>query len=190
MGRPAQRLATYDDLWSVPEHLTGEILGGELVTSPRPGPPHGVAQFTLSMEIGGPFQKGRGGPGGWIFVVEPELHLSGDALVPDLAGWRRERLPVFPEEAYFALAPDWVCEVLSPGTARTDRVVKRPIYAAQGVGWLWLVDPDQRTLEVFRLQEGHWLLENAWQEADEVSAPPFAELTFSLADLWVPSAAD
>ena len=107
-------------------------------------------------------------------------------MVPDLAGWRRERMPSFPEEAYFTLAPDWVCEVLSPGTARTDRVVKMPIYAQQGVQWLWLVEPILHTLEVFRLHEGHWLLEAAWQEADEVSAPPFAEIAFSLGGLWVP----
>jgi Uma2 family endonuclease len=97
-------------------------------------------------------------------------------------------MPVFPEDPYFTLAPDWVCEVLSPGTARTDRVVKMPIYAGQGVQWLWLVDPDLRTLEVFRLHEGHWLLEGAWQEVDEVRAAPFSEVSLALAGLWVPEA--
>jgi len=168
--------------------VIGEILHGQLITQPRPAPRHALVSSMVGGELINPYHQGRGGPGGWWILFEPELHLGRDVLVPDLAGWRRERLPVFPEEAYFTLAPDWVCEVLSPGTARTDRVVKMPIYAEQGIGWLWLVDPDQRTLEVFRLHDGHWLMENAWQQDDAVNAPPFAEHRFSLADLWVPAA--
>ncbi len=95
-------------------------------------------------------------------------------------------MPSLPEEAWFTLAPDWVCEVLSPGTARTDRIIKMPIYAEQGVEWLWLVEPILRTLEVYRLHEGHWLLEAAWQEDAEVRAPPFADIVIPLAGWWVP----
>lgn len=186
MNQPANRLATYEDLFDLPDHLVGEILNGTLVTQPRPAPRHARASSVIGGELMRPFDHGPSGPGGWWILDQPELHLGAQILVPDLAGWRRERLPVFPDEAYFTLAPDWACEVLSPGTARTDRVVKMPIYAAEGVAWLWLVDPDQHTLEVFRLYEGHWLMEHAWQEADAVTAPPFAEITFSLADLWVP----
>ncbi|HWP00001.1 MAG TPA: Uma2 family endonuclease [Methylococcus sp.] len=188
MNRPAERFATYQDLFDLPEHVIGEILNGQLVTQPRPGPRHALAASVLGDELVGPYHRGRGGPGGWWILDEPEIHLATDVLVPDLAGWRRERLPVLPGEAYFPLAPDWVCEVLSPGTARVDRVVKMPIYARHGVAWLWLLDPDRRTLEVFRLHEGHWLMETAWQEADEVTAPPFGEIRFSLADLWAPEA--
>jgi Uma2 family endonuclease len=187
MNAPAGRQATYEDLFDLPDHLTGEILNGTLVTQPRPAPRHARAASVIGGDLMNPFDHGRGGPGGWWILDEPELHLGVDILVPDLAGWRRERLPVFPEGAYFTLVPDWVCEVLSPGTARTDRVVKMPIYSAHGVAWLWLVDPDQRTLEVFRLAEGHWVMEGAWMELDAVAAPPFGELTFSLGDLWVPS---
>ena len=191
MSRPAERMAEYRDLFDLPEHVIGEILHGQLITQPRPAPKHVLASSVLGEGLAGPFHRGRGGPGGWWILDEPELHLGrGDILVPDLAGWRRERMPVFPEEAYFTLAPDWVCEVLSPGTARIDRVVKMPIYAEQGVQWLWLVEPDLHTLEVFRLQEGHWLVEGAWQESDQVQAPPFAEITLALADLWVPGAAE
>ena len=188
MIRPAERLAEYRDLFDLPEHLIGEILHGQLITQPRPAPKHARASSILGGEMIAPYDQGRGGPGGWWILFEPELHLGPHILVPDLAGWRRERLPVFPEEAYFSLAPDWVCEVLSPNTARVDRVVKMPIYANQGVRWLWLVEPDLRTLEVYRLHEGHWLLEGAWQEADEVCAAPFAEMAFPLAGLWVPEA--
>ena len=187
MNSPARRLATYEDLFNLPEHLIGEILHGQLITQPRPAPRHAFSASGIGGELTNPFQRGRGGPGGWWILDEPELHLGPHILVPDLAGWRRARTPVFPETAYFTLAPDWVCEVLSPGTARTDRVVKMPIYAAQGVAWLWLVDPDQRTLEVYRLLEGHWLMEQTAQQDDEVAAPPFAEHRFSLADLLVPS---
>lgn len=188
MNRPVERPATYQDLFSLPDHVIGEILNGQLVTQPRPGPRHVLATSVLGDELVGPYHRGHGGPGGWWILDEPEIHLAADVLVPDLAGWRRERLPALPDEAYFTLTPDWVCEVLSPGTARTDRVVKMPIYARYGVVWLWLLDPDQRTLEVFRLHEGHWLMEAAWQEVDEVAAPPFGELRFSLADLWMPEA--
>ena len=189
MNHPAERLATYEDLFGLPDHVIGEILHGQLITQPRPAPRHALAASIVGGELTSPYHQGRGGPGGWWILFEPELHLGPHILVPDLAGWRRERLPVFPDVAYFTLAPDWVCEVLSPGTARIDRVVKMPIYAERGVSWLWLVDPDQRTLEVFRLHEGHWLMEHAWQQDDEVNAPPFAEHRFSLADLWVPTTA-
>ena len=186
MNQPARRLATYEDLFDLPEHLIGEILNGELVTQPRPAPRHALAASVIGDEFVSPYHRGRGGPGGWWILFEPELHLGPNILVPDLAGWRRERVPALPEEAYFSVPPDWVCEVLSPGTARIDRVVKMPIYAAHEVGWLWLVDPDQRTLEVFRWHEGHWLMERAWQQEDEVNTPPFAEHRFTLSDLWAP----
>jgi Uma2 family endonuclease len=188
LNRPTERLATYEDLFDLPDHVIGEILNGQLITQPRPAPKYSRAASSIGSELFDPFDHGRGGPGGWWILFEPELHLGRDILVPDLAGWRRERLPVFPDEAFFPLAPDWICEVLSPGTERIDRVIKMPIYAEHGAQWLWLVDPDQRTLEVFRLHEGHWLMENAWQQDDQVNAPPFAEHRFSPADLWVPAA--
>ena len=186
MNQPAPREAQYEDLFGLPDNVIGEILNGQLTTQPRPAPRHAHASSIIGGELVPPYGQGRGGPGGWWILFEPELHLAHHILVPDFAGWRRERMPSLPEEAYFRVAPDWVCEVLSPGTARTDRVVKMPIYAQQGVQWLWLVEPSLHTLEVFRLHESHWLLEAAWQESDEVRAPPFAEIAFSLAGLWIP----
>ncbi|MGH8524967.1 MAG: Uma2 family endonuclease, partial [Gammaproteobacteria bacterium] len=126
----------------------------------------------------------HGGPGGWWILDEPELHLGRDILVPDLAGWRRERMPALPETAYFEISPDWVCEVLSPSTAQMDRVDKLGIYATHGIAHAWLIDLDAKTLEVFSLQEGHWRLELALKESDEVRAPPFDAIAFSLAALW------
>ncbi|MDD5580172.1 MAG: Uma2 family endonuclease [Methylobacter sp.] len=186
MTQSAYRLATYEDLFDLPDNLIGEILHGQLITQPRPAPKHALAASVIGDEFVSPYQRGIGGPGGWWILFEPELHLDKHILVPDLAGWRRESLPQFPEGAYFSVAPDWVCEILSPATARTDRAVKMPIYAEQGVSWIWLVDPDCRTLEVYSLHQGHWLLEHTWQEDERVQAPPFNEISLVLSDLWVP----
>ena len=184
MPATARNFATYEDLFDLPDHLVGEIIHGQLVTHPRPAPKHAVASSAIGDELVSPFQKGRGGPGGWWILDEPELHLGPHILVPDLAGWRRERLPTMPESAYFTLSPDWVCEVLSPGTARVDRADKMPIYAAQEVPFLWLIDPAPRTLEVFVLREGRWSLEHVYKEDDEVRAAPFDAISFPLGVLW------
>lgn len=188
MNQPAYRIATYENLFDLPGHVIGEILNGQLITQPRPAPKHAHSSSIIGGEIIGPFHLGRGGPGGWWILDEPELHLGPDILVPDLAGWRRERMPVFPDEAYVSIAPDWICEVLSPGTARIDRAVKMPIYAREAVSWLWLIDPDIQTLEVYRLLEGQWLLQHTWQNDDVVKAPPFDAISMQLSDFWVPRA--
>ena len=185
MADPAHRIARYEDILALPENLVGEILAGELHTHPRPAPRHARAYSALGFTIGSPFDGGVDGPGRWWIIYEPEVHLGEHVLVPDIAGWRRERMPEFPETAWFALAPDWVCEILSPSTARTDRALKVPIYAREGVSHLWLVDPDARTLEVFQLQDnGHWLLLETLKEDDPVRQPPFEAVSFSLGTLW------
>src|SRR6187402_351383 len=140
MASTAPRPATYADLVAAPEHLVAELIDGVLYTQPRPRGRHAQAASVLGMDLGSPFHRGRGGPGGWIILYEPELHLAEHVLVPDLAGWRRERLPEVPDAAYFELAPDWVCEVLSPGTALFDRRRKVPVYAQARVEHVWLVD--------------------------------------------------
>ncbi len=183
----AHRHARYEDLFDLPENMVGEIIAGELYTHPRPAPAHARAASTLGVKVGGPFDLGEGqGPGGWWILDEPELHLGGDILVPDLAGWRRERLPVLPKTAWFEMAPDWACEVLSPATGRTDRTLKLPRYAAAGVAYCWLIDPDNRTLEAYANQEGgHWLLLGAWGGQDQAAIDPFAAVTLDLSGLWV-----
>ncbi len=184
MADAAEKTASYQDLLRVPAHQVAEIVRGQLVTHPRPGPRHAQAASRLGIKVGGGYDLGEGGPGGWLILDEPELHLGPHVLVPDLAGWRRERLPTLPETAWFELAPDWVCEVLSPATARTDRSGKMPIYAEYGVQWLWLVDPDLQTLEVYALQDGHWLLLATLSEDAPVRQPPFDAIEFPLSALW------
>lgn len=184
MGDSEKRRATYADLEAVPPHLVAEIIDGELVTHPRPSPRHSAASNSLSDELTGPFQKRRGGPGGWVFFGEPELHLGPQVVVPDLAGWRRNRLDKYPDTMYFELAPDWVCEVLSRSTERRDRTSKRRIYAEAGVEYLWLIDPRFQLMEAFILTEKRWTLCGTWSSDDTVSAPPFEAVSISLADLW------
>lgn len=184
MLKPKSRPATFADIEALPPHVVGEILFGVLHTHPRPSPRHALASNAVGGEITGPFQFGRGGPGGWIFLTEPELHLADHVVVPDIAGWRRERLTPFPETAFIETAPDWVCEVLSPSTQAVDRTDKLSIYAAFGVGHAWYVDPIARTLEVLELRDGKWLIAATFKEADAVAAPPFAVHTFGLDVLW------
>ena len=182
---PQQRSACYEDLLSLPDNVVGEIIGGELHTHPRPAPRHAMASSSLTHELVGPFGKGRGGgPGGWWILDEPELHLGPDILVPDIAGWRRERMPALPETAWFEISPDWACEILSPSTARDDRMLKMPRYAANGVAYCWLVDPTARTLEAFKLHEGQWLLQASFVGEADVAVEPFDAVTFPLGSLW------
>ena len=178
------RRATYQDVLDAPAHQVAEIVNGTLYTHPRPAMPHALASSHLGDELTGPFGKGRGGPGGWWIIDEPELHFDDDIVVPDLAGWRRERMPEYPQTAYVTRASDWVCEVLSESTRRHDLHEKRPIYAREGVAHLWLVDPTDRTLEAFELHDGQWLLIASAQDDEPVSIRPFDAITFSLGDLW------
>lgn len=190
MGHPAEKLrpATYADLEAVPSHQVAEIIENTLYVSPRPAPKHAFASSTLGIELGGPFGRGRGGPGGWIILDEPELHLGEDAIVPDLAGWRVERMPELPETAYFPLAPDWICEVLSPSTEAIDRVKKMRVYARERVRHVWLLNPTERILEIFKLGEsGRWEVIGLHEEAEKVRAEPFDAIELDLSLLWSPT---
>jgi len=184
MASPARKPATYEDLLKLPEDRIGEIVDGELYASPRPGGAHASCAFSLGAEIGPPYQRGRGGPGGWLFMFEPELHLRDDTLVPDLAGWRRERLPSVPDAPSVGLVPDWVCEILSPSTERMDRVKKLPAYARHGVAHAWLINPATRTLEVFRREGPSWVLAATHADDAIVRAEPFDAIEIDLLNLW------
>jgi len=186
-----KRRATYEDLMQVPDHLVAEIIDGELFTSPRPATPHAWACSMTHQDLG-PFNRppgGTDGPGGWWIMFEPELHFGDEILVPDIAGWRRERLRTIPSAAFITLAPDWVCEVVSPSTVRLDRSRKMGVYAREGVRHLWLIDPLAWTLEVYRLADGHWIVAAVHGGDDVVRAEPFDAVELAL-DRWWLEAAD
>ena len=178
--------ATYEDIEALPVGWVGEILEDELVASPRPAVGHAYTSSTLLTELMGAFARDKGGPGGWWILYEPELHFGRDVLVPDLAGWRRERLPRLPppETPFFTLAPDWVCEVLSPSTREVDRRRKLPVYFREGVAHAWLVDPLARRLEVLRREASGWHAVATHEGDVEVRAEPFAAVVLGLGPLW------
>jgi Uma2 family endonuclease len=184
--KPSRPESVYEALERLPPHVVGEILGGELYVSPGPRLVHSLATSRLYRRLGPFDEQERGGtnPGGWLFLFEPRLHLSGDVLEPDLAGWRRERMPELPDTVGLELSPDWVCEVLSPSTEALDRNRKMAVYAREGVRHLWLVDPRPQTLEVYRLESGSWLLLGTHTGNAEVHAEPFDALPLKLTSLW------
>jgi Uma2 family endonuclease len=180
--------ATYEDLREVPDTMVAELIDGELFATPRPASPHAHAASALAGDLFSTFGRPPGdatGPGGWWLLFEPELHLGPDVLVPDLAGWRRARLPVLPNVAAFTLAPDWVCEVISPNTGEIDRGRKMRVYAREQVAHLWIIDPILRTLEVYRLEDGRWVVASTHAGADAVRAEPFDALELRLARWWL-----
>ncbi len=185
-----RREATYQDVLDAPEHLVAEIVDGELILSPRPALPHTRAASQLGIRIGGPFDNPPGGdddrPGGWWILDEPELHFGKQVLVPDLAGWRRERMPVVPRTAFCTLAPDWVCEVVSPASASRDRVKKFRIYLREKVGYLWFVDPLARTLEVYQNEGERWVVVDTFTGNEKVRAEPFRAVELDMTSWWPP----
>ena len=183
-----RRPATYEDLLAVPETLVAEIIDGELYTSPRPAVPDAIATGGLSAGLVRAFDWGRDGPGGWWILVEPELHLSENVLVPDLAGWRRSRVPDLPRGASLEIAPDWVCETLSPSTEQLDRGKKQALYAREGVAHLWLINPLIETLEAYRLDGHRWVLLTTHAGDALVKVEPFDAVAVELWRLWGKSA--
>ena len=182
------RRATYQDVLDAPPDKVAEVVDGALYIFDRPAFLHALAGLGILNTISTHFYYGRGGPGGWWILYEPQIHLGEDIVVPDIAGWRRERMPVYPDTAYFTLAPDWVCEVLSPSTRKLDLGGKSAVYARAGVGYLWFVDPIARSLEAKVLRGGKWVAIATLHDDDAtVSLPPFEAISFSLDDLWPPT---
>jgi Uma2 family endonuclease len=186
---PVPRRATYQDVLDAPEHLIAEVINGELVLQPRPVIAHQRASSELGIDLGGTIGR-RGPPDGWLILDEPELHLGPrdavDIVVPDLAGWRLSRLPTVPATAFITLAPDWVCEVLSPGTELRDRTAKLQIYAREGVAHLWFVSVQTRHVEIYRLdpETRLWTLLGTAQGNTKVRLAPFEEVEIDLSRLW------
>lgn len=183
MARPIGT-ATYQDILDAPENMVAEIIYGALHTHPRPAMPHARAGSSLGYELTGPFDRGKGGPGGWWIIDEPEVHLGTDVLVPDLAGWRHETMPVYPRDAFTTVVPDWVCEIHSPSTRKIDQIDKSEIYASHGVKHMWFVDPDDRTLIAYENHDASWITIATLRDNDPVCVAPFDAVTFKLNELW------
>jgi len=188
MMQPATQPTLYEFLEALPEGVTGEILNGQLYTQSRPSGRHGRVAPRIDRSIGRSYDDGIDGPGGWWICPEPEVHFVRDTevAVPDLAGWRRERMLYLPEDQRFEVVPDWVCEVLSPSTERKDRKDKMPLYARYGVRYAWLIDPVEHTLEVYQLEAGAWIEVGRFTGVEQVVAPPFEAVSFGLEVLWTP----
>ena len=181
---PPMKHATYEDVLNAPDHMVAELLDGELILSPRPSARHASAMAAIHGTLWPRFDGGERRPSGWIVLPEPELHFGTAVVVPDVAAWRRERLPSVPDRPWLEVAPDWVCEVLSPSTARIDRGRKLKVYAEAGVAHAWLVNPVDRTLEVLSLKDGAWMLVAAFGGSDVARIQPFEDLELVLTRLW------
>ena len=181
-----KKISIYEQLITLPDGLTGEIINGQLHTQPRPAAPHALASSRLGADLDGPFGRGRGGPGGWWIIDEPEIHfvLDIEVMAPDIAGWRREKMPSLPQGHKFEVVPDWICEIFSPSSKSMDREEKMPLYAQYGVPYAWLLDPKAHTLEVYRSMDGEWTPVGFFRDDDKVSAPPFEAVTVQLTELW------
>ncbi|MCP3142367.1 Uma2 family endonuclease [Pyxidicoccus xibeiensis] len=180
--------ATYEDIDELPVGGVGEIIADELYASPRPAYGHLRVASRLGALLTLPYEMAQGGPGGWWFLDEPELHFRTHVVVPDLAGWRRERVPEPPEAEtpWLTQAPDWVCEVLSPSTMVKDRVRKLPLYHLEGAAHAWVIDPLSRTLEVFRSTDDGWARAGLHEGDGSVFAEPFGDIPLELGLLWTP----
>jgi Uma2 family endonuclease len=189
MSDAAPRLATFEDLMGLPEDVRAEVLGGSVITSPAPLPKHSKARRALGRFVGGPFDDdhGYGGPGGWWIFVEVDIQLAPhDVVRPDIAGWRRERLRDPGDQRPILVAPDWVCEVLSPSTAAHDRITKRNLYARSGIAHYWIVDVDAHTLEVFELVNQRWLLVGTYGDDAVARIPPFEQIELAVGRIFIP----
>lgn len=184
-ARTTKHRATYADLEALPPNEVGEIVGGVLYAFPRPAVPHARAASILGSDLTGPFDRGRGGPGGWLILDEPELHLADDVVVPDLAGWRRTRMSELPADPFISVAPDWLCEVLSKSTEAVDRGEKLPVFAREHVAHVWLVNPISKTLEVLRLDGATYRVIATHHDDAKARIEPFEAIELELGALWL-----
>jgi Uma2 family endonuclease len=181
VSESAKRLATYEDLLALPEHVRAEIVGGEIVVSPSPTPVHQSVVGEIYAELRGPFQRGRGGPGGWWLILDVDVRFGvHDIYRPDVSGWRRENVPHFPTERPVVNRPDWICEGLSPRTAVIDQRDKRAVYASSGVPFYWVVEPTNRTLTVLRLSTEGYVVETVVGDRGSARLRPFDDFEIEL----------
>jgi Uma2 family endonuclease len=187
MSERARKYATYEDLYTIPENMTGEIIYGQLVVTPRPSRKHIYAASALGGELAPPYQFGRGGgPGGWVILIEPEIGFGEHILVPDLAAWRVERYPEEEPRNWISVSPDWVCEIISPSTEIRDRDEKMSVYAEHGVPYVWLINPIIMTLEAYKLLCEGWVRFAMFNGHKMARVEPFHEIEIDLGSLWGP----
>ncbi len=185
MVDPARKIPTIADLEALPPGVKGEIIEGVLYTMTRPRGPHQRTTRVVGSDIGGPFDQGKGGPGGWWILPEPGIELPNTPeIAPDVAGWRRDRLPTLPVDTAIGVIPDWVCEILSPSTRRHDLLVKKPYYAKVGVPYHWLIDLEARTVTAYRLQTGLWVELGVFGDEHDARIEPFDEIALDVASWW------
>jgi Uma2 family endonuclease len=188
--KPSARPPTLADLDALPPGIVGEIIEGVLYTMTKPRARHQRTSTGISGDLCGPFDLGRGGPGGWWIISVPGIELPNDTkeISPDVAGWRRERMPELPVDEPISVVPEWVCEILSPTTRRHDLLRKQPYYAKVGVPFLWLVDLEARVLTAYRLERDAWQVIGTYSEETEVRIPPFDAVPLRVTDWWPPAA--
>jgi len=141
------------------------------------------AATSLTWALFGPFAQGLNGPGGWVILAEPNILFGEQLLIPDLAGWEKDRF-VAPSEGPYILSPDWIGEILSPSTARFDRATKLPTYQQAGVGHAWIIDALGRFLQVLHRHDEGWQIVAGYQNQDKVRAEPFEAVEIDLSLLW------
>ena len=186
-GNPT--LATYDDLAALPEDVKAEVVRGALEVSPAPLPRHARVQRTLGRVVGGAFDDddGEGGPGGWWILPEVDVRLTRHDIVrPDVAGWRRERLPDPGDLRPIDVVPDGICEITSPSNARRDRVDKARLYLEAGVPFYWIVDPETRVLEALVRDGARWVEAGRFSDGDVVRLAPFEAIEIKITRLFLP----
>ncbi|MEZ4220590.1 MAG: Uma2 family endonuclease [Polyangiaceae bacterium] len=177
------------------EGENAEVIRGVLVTAPALLPRHSSVRGRLRRLIGGAFDDddGAGGPGGWWIFLEVDVRLSPHDIVrPDIAGWRRQRLPEPWDMRPIDVVPDWICEIISTSNAGRDRVTKRELYAKHGVLHYWIADPVARTLETLRLdpEAGHWVDAGAFDASGRARIAPFTAIEIDLSRVFPPAATD
>lgn len=181
----ASKVPTLDDLNALPRGIKGEIIEGVLYTMTRPRSPHQALGLEIGGDLKNPFGRGRGGPGGWWILPEPGIELADTPeIAPDIAGWRKERMPELPRDSAITVVPDWVCEILSPTTRRHNLLIKMPYYARIGVKHHWLVDLEARVLTAFRL-DTDWVRTGAYGDETDARIEPFADVPLDVSSWWV-----
>jgi Uma2 family endonuclease len=173
------------DLAALDERVRAEVIRGVVVEKAAPSFEHGDAQSSLAAALKDPFQRQRGGPGGWWIATDVEIELEvHEVYRPDLVGWRRERMSERPRGRPIRVRPDWVCEVLSPSNAEYDLGAKLFTYHRSAIPQYWIADPEHATLTVYRATEHGYVVVSSAGRGDRVRAEPFEAIEIAIEELF------